>query len=344
VPLRLVVDGPRWRAHVGATMAAAPGTVPVVKGNGYGFGRSWLAREAAAAGADTIAVGTYPEAPEALATFGGDVLVLTPWRPFEPAAAAGGLRERRLVHTVSRVEDLLAVAETGDRPPVVVEVLTSMRRHGIPVARLSEVVPVLARLDLRGWALHLPLAGDSVAEAARLAAAALRVAEAPVLVSHVPATRLAEVGPEVRLRTGTGLWLGDPTAMHVEGVVLDRHHLSRGEPLGYRQRRARRAGTLLVVAGGTSHGIALTAPSPAALPRQRAVALARGGLDALGLARSPFQVAGRFAWFAEPPHMQCSMVWCPDDVDAPQVGDALRAQVRYTTVLVDEVVERPAGR
>jgi hypothetical protein len=72
------------------------------------------------------------------------------------------------------------------------------------------------------------------------------------------------------------------------------------------------------------------------------VALARGGLDAVGRARSPFLVGGRHAWFAEPPHMQCSMIWCPDGVAVPAVGDPLPAQVRFTTVLVDEVQFDPS--
>ncbi|MCW2830166.1 MAG: alanine racemase, partial [Aeromicrobium sp.] len=59
----LDVDATRWRAALSTVTAAHPGLVPVVKGNGYGFGREALAREAATLGVDTIAVGTYAEVP-----------------------------------------------------------------------------------------------------------------------------------------------------------------------------------------------------------------------------------------------------------------------------------------
>ena len=89
--LTLTVDGERWRRHLLATVRTHPGIVPVAKGNGYGLGlgqlarrAQWLADHAEETGAalDTIAVGTYAELGEAASRFGGDLLVLTPWRPF----------------------------------------------------------------------------------------------------------------------------------------------------------------------------------------------------------------------------------------------------------------------
>jgi hypothetical protein len=120
--------------------------------------------------------------------------------------------------------------------------------------------------------------------------------------------------------------------------VLDVHRLERGERFGYRQRPARTGGVLLVVSGGTAHGIGLAAPTPATHLRQRAVALAEGGLAASGLARSPFVVGGTHAWFAEPPHMQCSMVWSPSRSAVPAVGDLVDVRVRHTTTQFDEIV------
>ena len=66
MPLTLRVDGARWRTHLRAVAeqyreAAGGGLVPVVKGNGYGFGLDRLAREAATLGVDTVAVGTPEE-------------------------------------------------------------------------------------------------------------------------------------------------------------------------------------------------------------------------------------------------------------------------------------------
>ncbi len=331
--VRLRVDAARWRTHVAEALAAAPATIPVVKGNGYGFGRTLLAEQAQQHGADLLAVGTYPELRSVAEVFAGSLLVLTPWRPFLSAP----LDDRRVVHTVSRLSDLRLLAAHSGPIRVVVEVQTEMRRHGIPVEDLPATADLLDRVTFEGWSLHLPLAGETTAMASLLTAEAEHVRPAPVLLSHVPPERVWEVSPRARLRAGTRPWLGDPGAMEVQAQVLDAHPLARGDRFGYRQRRARSAGTLLVVAGGTSHGIALSAPSPSVGLRQRGVALARGGLDAVGLARSPFVVDGRHAWFAEPPHMQCSMVWLPHASRPPKVGDWLRAQVRYTTVLVDEV-------
>src|SRR5690606_32022763 len=101
----LMIRAADWRSHLTATTAAHRGLVPVIKGNGYGLGRQRLAGEAVRFGADMIAVGTYEEAVELLGAFPGDVQVLTPWRPFSPRVA-----DPRLVHTVSRVEDVAALA------------------------------------------------------------------------------------------------------------------------------------------------------------------------------------------------------------------------------------------
>ena len=61
MPLTLYVDGDRWRAHLQEVRDLHPGIVPVLKGNGYGFGMDRLARRAAWLGVDTVAVGMYSE-------------------------------------------------------------------------------------------------------------------------------------------------------------------------------------------------------------------------------------------------------------------------------------------
>ena len=63
-----------------------------------------------------------------------------------------------------------------------------------------------------------------------------------------------------------------------------------------------------------------------------------GGLEALGRALSPFRVDGARRWFAEPPHMQVSMLWLPDGVGPPAVGSELDVDVRMTTCFFDRVV------
>ncbi|MGZ8758816.1 MAG: alanine racemase, partial [Aeromicrobium sp.] len=82
MPFALHVNSERWHRHLRTFARATPGLVPVIKGNGYGFGRDLLARESEALVLGMIAVGTYGEVAGALESFSGDVMVLTPWRPF----------------------------------------------------------------------------------------------------------------------------------------------------------------------------------------------------------------------------------------------------------------------
>jgi hypothetical protein len=334
VPLILQVDAGPWRDHLKSYVGTHAGVVPVAKGNGYGFGTTVLASEAAALGVPTLAVGTYDEL-SAADTFPGETLVLSPWRP------GAAVTSRPVIHTVSRLRDLRELASEHDQPDVVVEVLTSMRRHGIDPGEVADAATLLDGVRFRGWALHLPLAGDRLGEARRLAGSLLAAAPGPLWVSHLDPrdaeALAAELSAEVHLRVGTALWLGARSALRAKATVIDVHQVPRGGSFGYRQRRALRSGHLLVVAGGTAHGIALEAPTPAASLRQRAVALAKGGLEAAGWALSPFYVGGRHRWFAEPPHMQCSMIWLPSDVKTPAVGDELDVDVRFTTTSFDQI-------
>ncbi|HEY9409795.1 MAG TPA: alanine racemase [Jiangellaceae bacterium] len=348
MPLTLHIDARRWRDHVHAYVKGtgdpgSPSVVPVAKGNGYGFGNAVLATEAAAAGASTLAVGTHDEVAEVSDAFPGDLLVLAPWH----ASSGVPTDDDRVVHTVSDLEALRALSEAEHRPRVVVEVLTSMRRHGIEADRLPDVASLIDRVRFEGFALHLPLAGRHLDEAHTLGVRAIAAAESAgwrertLWVSHLSPADAAELArrtsTDVRLRVATALWLGERAALRPTATVVDVQPVRRGERYGYRQRRAPRDGTVLVMSGGTAHGIALEAPTPAATPRQRAVSLAKGGLDALGRSLSPFTVAGKQRWFAEPPHMQVSMVWLPGSVTAPARGDEIGVEVRFTTTSFDRL-------
>jgi alanine racemase len=339
VPLTLSVDADAWREHLRSFLAARPGVVPVTKGNGYGFGNGLLATEAKDLGVDTLAVGTYDEIPTVAAHFPGDLLVLSPWRPGDDLHQT----DLRVVHTVSRLADLRTLAQREPTPRVVVEVLTSMRRHGIAPAEIPAAAALLDRTRFEGWALHLPLAGDQLGEARTLAAAlpTINSDRRPLWVSHLAAADAAVLAEErsadVRVRIGTALWLGQRSTFRARASVLDVHNIRRGERFGYRQHRATRDGSVVVVAGGTAHGIALEAPTPATTVRQRAVAVAKGGLEAFGRALSPFHVAGKQRWFTEPPHMQCSLIWLPGNVKSPAVGDEVDVDVRMTTTTFDRI-------
>ena len=125
--LTLTVDGERWRAHLLATVTQHPGIVPVAKGNGYGFGlgrlarrAQWLAEHADETGAplDLLAIGTYDEIDQAATRYDGDLLVLTPWRPFGAALDLDARTAARVVHTVSRARGPGRPARARPRRPL----------------------------------------------------------------------------------------------------------------------------------------------------------------------------------------------------------------------------------
>ncbi len=340
--LVLTVDGERWRAHLRAFAEATPGLVPVAKGNGYGFGLGRLARKAEWLGVDTLAVGTYEELPDVANRYAGDLLVLTPWRPFHPAPDPDVAR--RVIHTVSRPDDLAALLEAQPGARFVLELETSMRRHGMSAQQLWAMARHLGG-RLEGVALHLPLASGSHLDEVERHLTDVVAADLPsrtVWVSHLTADELATLRSSyadltVRPRVGTDLWLGDREAMRVTATVLDVHELRRGDAFGYRGRSAPRDGHLLVVSGGTAHGIGLESPLGDGGLKARAAVVARGGMDAMGLTRSPYWVDGKQRLFAEAPHMQASMLFLPGDAVVPAVGDLVDVRVRYTATAFERV-------
>ena len=125
--LRLTVDTESWRANIDHVARRCPGLVPVVKGNGYGFGRADLAHVAAGL-ADTIAVGTIHELDHVPA--GVTPVVLTPsWRPPDTT---------RAVLTVGTVAHVKALAGWNGR--VLVKLASPVRRFGTDVAGLGAVM------------------------------------------------------------------------------------------------------------------------------------------------------------------------------------------------------------
>jgi hypothetical protein len=344
--LTLHVDGARWRANQAAVLSDTPGLVPVIKGNGYGFGRSRLAARAAELGVGAVALGTTAELDDVAPHFDRDVLVLQPYLPAVdgdlPAVEAS---DARVIRTVASLDGLHGL--TGRR--VVVEVLSSVQRFGFTRAQLGLLGPLLEAVTLEGFALHLPMERGlrSHVEEVADALSALRSADltpSTLWVSHLTPAELGELGaahPDVALRSrvGTRLWLGDRGAAVVRASVLAAHPLRKGDRYGYRQRKAPGTGTLLVVSGGTAHGIALSAPTSPGGIVQRVKVAGIGSLEAVGRSLSPFHVDGGQRWFAEPPHMQMSLLWLPEGVTVPPVGSEVDVDVRMTTTAVDRVVE-----
>ncbi|MBK7822300.1 MAG: alanine racemase [Tessaracoccus sp.] len=338
--LTLNIFRARWDAHQRTLLADIPGIVPVAKGNGYGFTLELLAARAAELGVDAIAVGIAQEVARVRAGgWTGDVVVLNPWRPFD-ALATELLDDDAVVTTVSRVEDLRAIAAGHPGARVIVELSTSMLRHGLAVAELAAAVDALAGLRPEGWAIHLPATG-SLDEARRLADAAVDALPAPVWVSHLSVTDYRTLAGELevptRMRVGTRLWLGDRSAYETTATVLDVHPVAKGQRIGYHQAPMPKAGFVVIVSGGTAEGVAMAAPVPQRSVRKRLVTATEGMQAALGRSLSPFAVGGRKRAFAEPPHMHSSMVFVPGSTPTVKVGDEVPVTTRMTTVTADEI-------
>ena len=306
----LYVERDRWLDHLGATLAAFPGLIPVVKGNGYGFGRERLARLALDLGADEIAVGTVHEVASVPA--GPTITVLTPALGPElgsplPAAA---------VPTVGSLAHVDALAAAGFGGRVVVKLASPMRRFGVMPSDLPDL---LARLDRQGctvhaFGLHFPLASASPDHARGVEKwLPLLPAGATLHVSHVDHQDLASLAvahPSItfRARVGTALWHGDKSPLRLRADVLD--------GLGYLLSAVPGDGSVVMVSGGTAHGV-----------------------QPLADGRSPFHFERRRLALVEPPHMHTSMVFVPAGTPRPEPGDEVDLQRPLTQTWVDRIVE-----
>jgi alanine racemase len=345
--LTLYVDTDKFRGHLRSVCERSPALVPVTKGNGYGFTNGRLALEASLLGVDTLAVGTYDELGKVAGRFTDDLVVLTPWRPFGAALSVDP--NERVIHTVGRLEDLNGLLRQDPTARFVLERMTSMLRHGFSARDLRATAPIIARHPgciLEGISVHLPLGSAShVSEMHRLMTDVIAAGldTRTVWVSHLSASELAGLATSYsdftfRPRIGTGLWLGARDALSVKATVLDAHKVERGDVFGYRSRTAPKSGTILVVSGGTAHGIGLEAPTGDSSVKARAATLARGGLDAAGFVRSPYSIDGKQRLFAEPPHMQASMLFLPQGAAVPKIGDEVDVRVRFTATTFDSIV------
>jgi alanine racemase len=307
--IRLTVQGDAWRAHVGAVAAACPGLVPVVKGNGYGFGRPNL-HVVAAALSNIVAVGTVHElhdVPPELTP-----VVLTP--SLEPP------RHPRAAMTVGSIAHVTALhGWTGD---VLVKLRSSMRRFGCTPGELADLVAAVdsAGLRLAGFAIHPPLAGTDDDHCAEIEAWLPELPDGAVVwVSHLGVGAFAELRaahPDrpFCLRLGTALWHGDKAALQLEADVLDVHPVGASDRAGYRLGEVAAAGHLVLIGAGSAHGV---------------YPLANG--------RSPFHFTRRRLALVEPPHMHTSMAFVPAGDPLPAVGDWVDVQRPLTTTTVDHI-------
>jgi alanine racemase len=311
--LRLLVRRPAWRSHIARLAGEVDGLVPVVKGNGYGFGRSVLAPIAAEL-SDEVCVGTVHE----LSGLPGGVrpIVLTP--TLTPPAAHTS--ESDAVLTVGSIAHVDALS--GWAGEVVVKLQSSMRRFGVTAEELPSLIEACrsAGLAVAGYALHLPLAGtdhDRITEVQQWMGHL--PSGATLWLSHLAPSSFAALQREhpdhrLRLRVGTQLWHGDKSMLQLQADVLHVVPVSAGDRAGYRQVQVPADGHLAVVGAGSAHGV---------------TAFADGS--------SPFHFARRRVPLVEPPHMHSSMVLVAEP-PMPTIGAWVDVQRPLISTNVDELV------
>lgn len=313
VALVLTADSAAWNRHVDSLAISVDGLVPVVKGNGYGFGREWLAERAALL-APTIAVGTIFEVPSLPPNC--TALVLTPTLHVSPE-----LRDSTIL-TVGSVAHVEAAATARQRRSVVVKVRSSMNRYGATIGEVPALIRLCQQhdLDVRGVSIHPPLVGSSLDHAREISQLLDDIDPVwPAWVSHVDPQDFRDLQtaqPERQwlLRLGTSLWHGDKSSLALTAEVIDAVAVEAGQRIGYRGVETSGSGTVVMIGCGSAHGIA---------------PLADGS--------SPFHFSRQRLPLVESPHMHTSMCFVPAGQPSPVVGQSVEVQRPLITTLVDRI-------
>ncbi|HEX3089331.1 MAG TPA: alanine racemase [Ilumatobacteraceae bacterium] len=311
--LRLTVQRAAWESHIDSVAAHIDGLVPVVKGNGYGFGRPTL-HPLIKSLADFVCVGTIYELDGVADRV--TPIVLTP-SLVPPPTPSSGLTP---VMTVGTTGDVDALAGWHGR--AIIKLQSSMRRYGASPAELEYLTVAVrtAGLDIVGYSLHLPLAGTDHERLVEVEGWLDHLdPKQPLWLSHLQQptySTLRSRHPDrmFHLRMGTGLWHGDKSFLQLDADVLGVHRVLQGDRAGYQLNEVIADGHLVLVSAGSAHGVAPLA----------------GGL-------SPFHFARHRLLMLEPPHMHTSMVFVPLGDPCPAVGDRVDVQRPLITTIVDEV-------
>ena len=314
--LRLTVNRQAWLGHV-HTQAALLGNsdllVPVVKGNGYGFGRPILIEQALSI-ATEIAVGTVFEAHDVPASH--TPIVLTPVGNELPTSLPSNA-----VLVVGSVQHVNTLVSHGWSGRVIIKLRSSVQRFGAARTDVASVVSAVnaAGFEQHGWSVHPPLDGTAADHMQEIAQWLSVVPNnLPMYVSHVDADslnalRAANQQRKIIARSGTSLWLGDKSMLQLGTEVLDVSRVNGGTA-GYRNTPITGSGSLVVVGCGSSHGVAANA----------------GDL-------SPFHFAKQRLAMLEPPHMHSTILFVQDGATCPTVNDSVDVQQPLTRVFVDTI-------
>ncbi|WP_146172158.1 alanine racemase [Melghirimyces profundicolus] len=350
-----------------------PGFIPVIKGNGYGFGNRYLADEVLQAGKEDIAVGTVDEARQLEKTHSfREMIVLTPLltelnvADLVPGRVYTVGSREQLRHLAASFERLLsddrrAWTQTGApfRLNILIKCRSAMKRYGFDLQEAGKVLDWIrevesdrVRIEVKGLSIHFPKTGMDFAAKEREignwleAARKVGLPAGRMYVSHLTPDQfqnLTRQWPEVEfsMRLGTDLWLSDKSFIETKSTVLDVKEVKRGERFGYKQLRSYRNGWLVCVAGGTANGVGLESPASARGLKERLKLTVFWIFHLFNLHLSPFTYKGKRLWFAEPPHMQTSVLFFPSGSPVPEVGEELPVQLRMTTATFDRLVTDP---
>ncbi len=307
--LRLTVQRAAWESHIDSVAASVDGLVPVVKGNGYGFGRATL-HPLIKGLSDYVCVGSIHELDGVADRV--TPIVLTP-SPVAPASTDAIL-------TIGSALDVAPL--TGWRGRVIVKLQSSMRRYGTTTTELATVTAAArnAGLDIVGYALHLPLAGSDADRRAEIDNWLEHLEPQHTLwLSHLQPQSYADLRTRhpdrhFRLRLGTTLWHGDKSFLHLHAGVVTVRPVRAGERAGYHLGEIATDGHLVMVDAGSAHGVA---PLP------------NGD--------SPFHFAHTRLAMHEPPHMHTSMILAPAGTPCPLVRDRVDVQRPLIATMVDEL-------
>lgn len=311
--LRLTVNRQLWLDHVRHTASQYGLTLPVVKGNGYGFGRPILFEQASHI-SDHVAVGTVYEASDVPSSL--TPVVLTPAGSHIPSTLP-----TKAVLTVGSIHHVETLKAHGWRGSVVVKLQSTMQRFGASASELAALCDACVQADLNivGWSIHPPLNTNNEDHSGEVTCW-LEILEdsLPIYVSHLSASRIDALRanhPKRKFvsRIGTSLWLGDKSMMKLEADVLDIHRVEGGTA-GYRSTQLPGSGHIVVVGAGSTHGV--------------------NEISGVG---SPFHFAQQRISLVEPPYMHSAMLFISEGQPVPRVGDFIDVQQPITRISADTI-------
>ena len=312
--LRLTVLTELWRNHLATTVTAYGEMVPVVKGNGYGFGRSALMLEAAKI-APTVAVGSVFEVADA--PVASTAIVLTPAGIDLPLPLP-----KQTILTVGSLHHVATLRSGSWRGPVIIKLQSRMLRYGATSAELPDLLSAVGAADCTqvGWSVHPPLDGTPAQHRDDVSKWLTKLDHRfPIHVSHLDAESVQQLRSDFKqhhivARVGTALWLGDKSSMKLHADVLDARAVKAGATAGYRNTKISTDGTIVLVGAGSAHGV-----------------------HTVGDGLSPFHFRHKRLQLLEPSHMHTTMLFVAAGEPCPQPGDFVDVQQPLTRVVADTI-------